>query len=103
MTKVANGSDRDRLLPNRLQLDRVDGRTSGSLHEFIRRILAAHGGVCGRAELLAAISADPRASERLKRTKGFTAVLGNLKSSGFVHFDGDLVRRTNRRYGSRRP
>ena len=90
-------------LPLRLHLDRVDGRCAGSLYEFVRRTLAAHGGACTRAMLLEAIGAGPAASERLKRTKGFAALLGGLKSSGFVEFDGDLVRRTNRRYGSRRP
>lgn len=74
------------------------------MHEFIRRALADHGGVCSRVQLLLAISADPHASERLTRSKrGFIAILGNMKSSGFVEFDGDLVRRTSRRYGSRRP
>ena len=89
--------------PLRLHLDRVDGRSAGSLHEFIRQTLAAHGGACTREELLSAILADATASERLTRTQGFTGVLGNMKSSGFVAFDGDIVRRTNRRYGSRRP
>lgn len=89
-------------LPNRLQLDWVDGRSSGSLYEFIRRTLAAHGGVCSRSDLLHAILSDPDASARLEQTKGLTAALGNLKSSGFVVLDGDLVRRTARRYGRRR-
>lgn len=89
-------------LPIRLQRDRVDGRTSGSLYEFVRRTIAAHGGACTRTELLNAILADPAASARLERTKGFTAVLDNMKYSGFVVFDGDVVRRTARRYGRRR-
>ena len=89
-------------LPIRLDLDRVDGRTSGSLHEFIRRTLATHGGACTRAELLNAIAEDLGASARLERTKGFAAVLYNMKSAGFVVFDGNLVRRTARRYGRRR-
>lgn len=82
--------------------DREDGRSMGSLFKFIREKLAAHNGVCTREELLRAILADPAASERLEQSQGFSALLGNMKSSGFVEFDGDLVRRTSRRYGRRR-
>lgn len=73
------------------------------MHEFIRRFLAAHGGVRSREQIRDALMADPHASERLARTQGFETVLGLMKSSGFVEFDGDLVRRTQRRYGRRRP
>lgn len=89
-------------LPNRWRPDRADGRSAGSLYEFIRRELAAHDGVRTRAQLLEAIRRDPRAAERLKRTQGFVAVLGNMKSSGFVELDKDVVRATGRRVGRRR-
>lgn len=89
-------------VPNRWRSDRVDGRSVGSLHEFIRRQLAEHEGVRTRAELLEAIRRDPHAAERLERTQGFAAVLGNMKSSGFVELDEEVVRATSRRVGRRR-
>ena len=89
-------------VPNRWRLDRVDGRSAGSLFEFIRRQLAGHEGVRTRAQLLDAIRRDPQASERLGRTRGFSAVLGNMKSSGFVVLENDLVRATARHVGRRR-
>lgn len=89
-------------VPNRWRADRVDGRSVGSLYEFIRRELAAHDGVRTRSQLLEAIRRDPQASGRLKQTKGFVAILGNMKSSGFVELDNDIVRATDRRVGRRR-
>lgn len=88
-------------MPNRWRSDRADGRSAGSLYEFIRRELAAHDGVRTRSELLEAIRRDPGASERLERTQGFVAVVGNMKSSGFVELDKDVVRATGRRVGRR--
>lgn len=89
-------------MPNRWRSDRADGRSAGSLYEFIRRELAAHDGVRTRSQLLEAIRRDPRASERLERSRGFAALLGNMKSSGFVELDKDVVRATGRRLGRRR-
>lgn len=83
-------------------LDGTDPRSAGSLYEFVRRTLADHQGVCTRTQILEAILADPRASERLQRSQGFAALLSNMKHSGFIQFDGELVRRTTRRYGSLR-
>ena len=82
--------------------DGRDGRSAGSLYEFIRTTLEANGGICTRTALRDAIMADPAASERLKRSQGFAFILKNMKHSGFVAFDGELVRRTDRRYGRRR-
>ena len=90
-------------VPNRWRSDRVDGRSVGSLFEFIRQQLSAHGGVRTRPQLLDAIRRDPQACERLGRTQGFAAVLSNMKSSGFVELEDDLVRATGRRVGRRRP
>lgn len=73
----------------------------GSLYEFVRRTLAERGGGCTRAELLAMIQADPEAAQRLERSRGFSRLLQNMKHSGFVRLEGDMVRRTRRRLGRR--
>ena len=100
MTKAAKQRPSvSRPVPNRWRLDLVDGRSTGSLYEFVRRALADHEGHCTRARLLDAILADPHAAERLKRSQGFTALLQNMKRSGFVELEGDLVRATRRRVG----
>lgn len=101
MKRAAEPSQPPATVPNRWRSDRVDGRSVGSLHEFIRRELAAHDGVRTRAQLLDAIWRNPHAAERLERTQGFAAVLGNMKSSGFVELDHELVRATSRRLGRR--
>lgn len=100
MTRAANPALPS--VPNRWRPDRVDGRSVGSLFEFIRRELAAHEGVRTRSQLLDAIQRNPQASERLARTQGFAAVLGNMKCSGFIEFENDVVRATGRRVGRRR-
>lgn len=95
-TKSEDGAPRD------WRLDGTDPRTAGSLYEFVRRTLSEHRGVCTRTQLLEAILADPNASDRLKRTRGFSALLNNMKHSGFIQLEAELVRRTKRRYGSTR-
>jgi hypothetical protein len=82
----------------------IDGATrpAASLYAFIRATLASHGGVCSRQELLASIEADPEMANRLARSQGFPRVLQNMKHSGYVELDGQLVRRTVRRVGRRR-
>ena len=103
MKKVAEPLVPAPAVPNRWRSDRVDGRSAGSLFELIRRQLAAHQGVRTRPQLLEAIRSDPQASERLGRTQGFGAVLSNMKSSGFVELENEIVRATGRRVGRRRP
>ena len=76
-------------------------RHPSTLYEFVRQTLALRGGVCSRRELLAAIEADPLNSSRLARSRGFASLLQNMKHSGFVELQGDLVRRTKRRVGRR--
>lgn len=89
-------------LPIRLRLDRVDGRSASSLSAFIRLTLSAQGGACTRAQLLEAIASDPIASQSLARGKGLNTVLDYLRRNGFVECDGEVVRRTGRRFGRRR-
>ena len=70
----------------------------GSLYDFVRRYLAAHGGLCARSELLHAMMADPKTSERLSRSKGFGPLLINMRHSGDVELDGPIVRATSRTF-----
>lgn len=73
----------------------------GSLYEFVRHSLAERGGSCTRQELLSAIKANPVAAERLERSQGFARLLHNMKHSGFVELEEELVRRTTRKLGRR--
>ena len=77
------------------------GRPVESLYQFVREELATSGGSCTRAELRAAIDAHPAARARLDCSRGFAALLSNMKHSGFVSLDGERVRATARRVGRR--
>ena len=75
---------------------------AGSLYDFVRRYLVAHDGACSRDELLAASLAEPLMKERLSRSQGFTSLLHNMRHSGDVILEGDVVRpslRTFQRLG----
>lgn len=76
-------------------------RSRGSLYEFIRATLAEHGGTCTKDALLSVVQADPDMAQRLERSQGFARLLQNMKHSGFIELDGDMVRRTGRRVGRR--
>lgn len=80
----------------------VPFRSRGSLYELVRQVLAEHGGRCTRAELLAIIEQDPAAARRLEQGQGFSRLLQNMKHSGFIGLDGELVHRTARQVGRRR-
>jgi hypothetical protein len=73
-----------------------------SLYAFVRQALELRGGSCLRLELLADIEGDPEAAHRLRQTDGFSRLLINMKFSGFIELDGDVIRRTKRRVGRRR-
>jgi len=74
-----------------------------SLSQFIRDMLERHGGACTRGETLSAIRARPTMSERLDAGQGLSRLLQNMKHSGFVTLEGEIVRRTIRRVGWRSP
>ncbi len=64
--------------------------------------LCAHEGTCSRDELLRALMAEPKMKERLSRSQGFKALLNNMRHSGDVVLEGDVVLpsvRTFRRLG----
>ena len=71
------------------------------MYDFVRRFLLERGGSCTRAELVAALDANPAMQERLARSQGFTALLHNMRHSGVITFEGENIRptqRTQRRY-----
>lgn len=75
--------------------------SAGSLYQFVSDMLAASGGACIRDQLLAAIRENPVLLERLEQSRGFGALLSNMKHSGFIELHGETVRRTPRRVGQR--
>lgn len=68
----------------------------GSLYDFVRRYLIAHGGSCSREDLLAALQAHDSMKERLARSRGFSALLNNMRHSGDVTLIGNIVMATSR-------
>ena len=72
----------------------------GSLYDFVRRYLCAHGEPCSREELEAALLAEPILKARLEGGRGFNALLRNMRHSGDVILTADFVTasaRTHRR------
>lgn len=78
-------------------------RSAGSLYEFVRSYLRLHSGSCTRSQLLSAIEADDVASTKLRQSRSFNALLSNMKHSGFITLDGEMIRATARKLGRRRP
>lgn len=66
------------------------------MYDFVRRYLVEQGGSYSRQELLAALQADRAMSERLARTKGFTALINNMCHSGDVDLIAGRVLATGR-------
>lgn len=63
----------------------------GSLYDFVRRYLCAHGGACSCKELHSALLAVPILKARLGRSQGFGALLRNMRHSGDVILNENLV------------
>lgn len=73
-----------------------------TLYQFVREQLEAQGGTATRSDLLGAIRDHPAALSKLEGSRGFDALLSNMKHSGFIELEGETVRRTGRRVGRRR-
>ena len=86
--------DEDARIPIKWRAGVPDGRSAGSLSQFIRDYLCRHGGRCTRGELLRAISAEPNLLARLERGQGLTRLLQNMRHSGFVSIDGETITAT---------
>lgn len=84
--------------------DTVPGRQGPvmTLYELIRRTLDENGGTSSRQSLLEAIQRNPEANARLAMGRGFSALLSNMKHSGFIEIHGDMIRRSRRQVGRRR-
>lgn len=79
-----------------VELARRPPGVRGTLYEFVRRHLVEQGGMCSRTELLAAIQASPAMCDRLMASRGFTALLSNMRHSGDLLLDGDKVQLSSR-------
>ena len=76
---------------------------TGSMYDFVRRYLVEHGGSCTRQVLLKAFEDDLAMKERLVHSRGFKALLHNMRHSGDLSLDGDhigITPRALRRLGS---
>lgn len=78
------------------RVGRPSAGVAGSLYDFVRRYLLAQDGCCSRDKLHSAILAEPVLKTRLEQGRGFRALLSNMRHSGDVVFDGDLVRASSR-------
>lgn len=85
--------------PNRWRSKPPDGRSSGTLTQLVRDILAGQGGVCTRSQLLHILEADPRVAPGLALAQALPRVLDYMKRSGFIEVEGELVRRRRREVG----
>lgn len=83
---------------------RVGPPTSGVasiMYDFVRYYLLEHGESCTRDELHQALLGDPAMRERLARSRGFNALLNNMRHSGDILLSGVRISasgRTMRRF-----
>ena len=89
-------SDEDSRIPIKWRAGVPDGRSAGSLSQFIREYLCRHEGRCTRDELLQAIRRRPELLAKLERGQGLARLVQNMRHSGFVTIDGDIVTATSR-------
>ena len=97
--------DSEQQVPLRWRTGPPAGRGE-SLYQFVREYLWRENGSCHRDELLAEMKRHRRVRERLESSRGFASLLSNMRHSGQIELDGDLVRatpRTLRRVASVRP
>lgn len=80
--------DEDLRIPIRWRAVVPDGRSAGSLSQFIREHLCRHGGRCTRDDLLRVIRSEPDLLSRLERGQGLPRLLMNMHYSGFVTIEG---------------
>lgn len=73
-----------------------DGRSAGSLSQFVRKYLVRNGGSCTREELRHAIRSEPHFAARLDRGQGLNQLLRNMHYSGFVTLAGESIVATAR-------
>ena len=93
---LANVTDEFAKVPLRWRPRGPDGRSAGSLSQYVREYLVRNGGSCTREQLLEAIRSEPNRAARLERGQGLSQLLQNLKYGGFVTLVGDSVIATPR-------
>lgn len=71
------------------------------MYEFVCNHLRQHGGQSTRSRVLAAFQDDDAAQQRLNESQGLSAVLTNMKQSGFVTLEGEAVQLPSRALGRR--
>lgn len=86
-------------IPLRWRPGSPDGRSAGSLSQFVREHLVRSGGGCTRDQLLQAIQRESDLAVRLERGQGLGRLLQNMKYSGFVTLLGETVLATERTLG----
>lgn len=69
-----------------------------TLYQFVREYLCSHGGVVDRTALLAAMKEDPRIAIRLAGSQGFVRILWNMRNSGWIELDGDMISATRKTF-----
>ena len=84
-----------RLIPIQWRTGPPSGR-GDSLYQFVRVYLAEAGGSCDREALLVAMTENPVVRQKLEAGQGFRALLTNMRHSGQVQLDGQLVKLTSR-------
>ena len=82
------------LLPLRWRPRPPGSQSAGTLFQFVREFLCRNGGGASRAELLNALRNDPRMKRRLEQSQGFTALLGNMRVSGWIELGGEMIKAT---------
>lgn len=92
----ADEHNSDARLPLKWRCGAPDGRSAGSLSQFVRDYLCQRGGSASRRQLLKAIQANSKLAARLERGQGLPALLRNMRYSGFVVIEGETVRASRR-------
>ena len=67
-----------------------------SRYSAIRTLLANAGGTMTRADLAMKITEHPEMAEQIKNSRGLASLLSNMRHSGEVALQGDLVSLTER-------
>ena len=92
---MENGKDDEPLTPIRWRSGPPPGQHS-SLYQVVRKHLWRMGGACSRDELLTLMLDDPSVGKRLQEGQGFVRLLNNMRHSGDVLLEGQIVRATSR-------
>lgn len=93
---MKRGTADEASLPYRWRSRLPDTRSIGTMYQFIRDELRRRGGKCSRDELLRTLKSDAVIANRLAASQGFGPLLNNMRNSGEIVVDGDVVAATPR-------